>query len=321
MKILSPAFSFLVTLGLLAWLSRSKVAAAVLDRPNQRSLHSTPVPRIGGIGMAIGVATGWLLASPAMPLSILAGGCILFGLSLLDDVFGISVATRLGAHFLVAAGFVITAMPSATTPWLSVVLTLAVAWMTNLYNFMDGSDGLAGGMAVFGFGAYGLAALAGGDFSFAAINLSVAAAACAFLFFNFPPARVFMGDVGAIPLGYLAAVLDVTGWLRGNWPWWFGIAVFSPFIVDASYTLLKRLLRGAKVWQPHREHFYQRLVQSGWGHRKTAVAEYVLMALCSGAAIFGARQGQNLQLAVLGALALFYAGLVVALERYFPRHA
>jgi len=186
---------------------------------------------------------------------------------------------------------------------------------------MDGSDGLAGGMAVFGFGAYGLAALAGGDFSFAAINLSVAAAACAFLFFNFPPARVFMGDVGAIPLGYLAAVLDVTGWLRGNWPWWFGIAVFSPFIVDASYTLLKRLLRGAKVWQPHREHFYQRLVQSGWGHRKTAVAEYVLMALCSGAAIFGARQGQNLQLAVLGALALFYAGLVVALERYFPRHA
>ena len=201
------------------------------------------------------------------------------------------------------------------------IAAIATAWMINLYNFMDGSDGLAGGMAAVGFGSYGIAALTGGDFSFAAINLSVTAAALGFLVFNFPPAKVFMGDVGAIPLGYLAAVFDITGWLRGDWPVWFGIAVFSPFIVDASLTLLKRLLRGARVWQAHREHYYQRLVQSGWGHRKTALAEYVLMALCGGAAMFGVRQEQTLQLVVLAALILLYTGLVVALERYFSRHA
>jgi UDP-N-acetylmuramyl pentapeptide phosphotransferase/UDP-N-acetylglucosamine-1-phosphate transferase len=196
----------------------------------------------------------------------------------------------------------------------------ATAWMINLYNFMDGMDGLAGGMAVIGFGSYGIAALAGGDFSFAAINLSVATAALGFLVFNFPPARVFMGDAGAIPLGGLAAIFNITGFQRGDWPWWFGIMVFSPFIVDASLTLCKRLLRGEKVWQAHREHYYQRLVQSGWGHRKTTLAEYTLMLLCSILAIGGLRLEQHLQLAILGAVVSLYSGLAVVLERYFVEH-
>lgn len=277
MTILAPAFSFLVTLGLLAWLARSKIAAAVLDRPNQRSLHSTPVPRIGGMGMAAGVATGWLLVSPATPLAIVAGSCVLFGLALLDDVSGISVATRLGAHLLVAAGFVIAAMPAATPPWLSIVLTLAVAWMTNLYNFMDGSDGLAGGMTLSGFGFYAAAAWLAGYPMFALTSLSIASAAAAFLIFNFFPARIFMGDTGSIPIGFLAAAFGIFGWQEKIWPIWFPILVFSPFIVDASATLIKRVFRREKIWQAHREHYYQRLVRSGWGHRKTALTGYALM--------------------------------------------
>src|SRR5262249_53435950 len=154
--------------------------------------------------------------------------------------------------------------------WAVLAAGVATAWMINLYNFMDGSDGLAGGMAAIGFGCYGIAALAGGDYLCATINLVVAASALGFLCFNFSPARLFMGDVGSVSLGFLAAVLDVVGWLRGDWPVWFGIVVFSPFIVDATVTLFKRALRGARVWEAHREHYYQRLVQSGWGHRKTA---------------------------------------------------
>ena len=169
------------------------------------------------------------------------------------------------------------------------VLALATMWVTNLYNFMDGSDGLAGGMALFGFGAYALAAWLAGDAVFVVVAASIAAAAAAFLVFNFPPAKVFMGDAGSIPLGFLAAALGILGWRAGHWPLWFPVLVFSPFIIDASVTLARRLLRGERVWRAHRSHYYQRLVQLGWGHRNTALAEYALMAGCGAARALGAR--------------------------------
>jgi UDP-N-acetylmuramyl pentapeptide phosphotransferase/UDP-N-acetylglucosamine-1-phosphate transferase len=275
---------------------------------------------LGGVGIIAGVAAAWLYASPALDPLLLTALMLLIGVSLLDDFKNIGVAWRLLIH-VTSAGLAVIAMLRGSDWWVLTIAALATAWMINLYNFMDGADGLAGGMAVIGFGAYGGAALAGGDFSFAAVNLSVAAAALGFLLFNFPPARVFMGDVGAIPLGCLAAVLDIAGWQRGDWPWWFGLVIFSPFVVDASLTLARRLLRGAKVWQAHREHYYQRLVQSGWGHRKTAYAEYALMLACSGIAIVGMRQEVTAQAAVLAAVALIYAVFAVVLETYFSRHA
>src|SRR6476659_1011719 len=109
------------------------------------------------------------------------------------------------------------------------------------------------------------------------INFCVAAAAAAFLLFNFHPARIFMGDAGAIPLGFLAATLGVTGWINGLWPLWLPVLVFSPFIADASVTLAKRALRGEKIWQAHREHYYQRVVRAGFGHRNMALLGYILM--------------------------------------------
>ena len=209
----------------------------VLDHPNQRSLHAAPTPRLGGIGVVAGVAAAWAYAAPPLDPRLLIALALLVGISLLDDLRSVGVPWRLTLHFTGALLAMAALLYAAHGIWLTLAATLAAMWLINLYNFMDGSDGLAGGMALIGFGTYGAASLLGGDFSFAAINLSVAAAACAFLYFNFPPARVFMGDAGSVPLGCLAAVLDVTGWLRDNWPLWFGIAVFSPFIVDASLTL------------------------------------------------------------------------------------
>jgi len=149
--------------------------------------------------------------------------------------------------------------------------------MTNLYNFMDGSDGLAGGMAFFGFSIFGLATLMRGDYVQAMMNFSVGAAAVSFLYYNFNPAKVFMGDAGSIALGFLVAALGVLGWQKNVWPLWFPILVFSPFIVDASVTLVKRSLRGAKVTEAHREHYYQRVIQMGVSHRDLALFEYGLM--------------------------------------------
>ena len=315
-----PLLALLTSAVVIAFLVRTRLATLALDRPNQRSLHATPTPRLGGLGIAAGVVAGWSGVSLPFDTWPLAALGILTLVSLVDDLKTVAVPWRLTIH-LASAMIAMAALLYPTYGiWLTLAAALATAWMINLYNFMDGSDGLAGGMAVFGFGTYGVAALAGGDFSFSAMNLAIAAAALGFLPFNFAPAKVFMGDVGAIPLGYLAAVLGVAGWLRGDWPVWFGAVVFSPFIVDATVTLIKRTLRGARVWQAHREHYYQRLVQRGWGHRKTALAEYALMMLCSAIAIAIIRHG-TLQLFVVGALIVGYAGLIFALERSLRGHA
>jgi UDP-N-acetylmuramyl pentapeptide phosphotransferase/UDP-N-acetylglucosamine-1-phosphate transferase len=192
--------------------------------------------------------------------------------------------------------------------------------MTNLYNFMDGSDGLAGGMTVFGFGTYGIAAALGGDVGLAAFSACVAASAAGFLVFNFPPARIFMGDVGSIPLGFLAGALGALGWESDVWPLWFPFLVFAPFIVDASVTLARRLWRRERVWEAHRDHYYQRLVQMGWGHRRTALAEYALMAAGGSAALAAITAPPAAQAAMLVAATLAYVALVIAVERAWRNH-
>jgi UDP-N-acetylmuramyl pentapeptide phosphotransferase/UDP-N-acetylglucosamine-1-phosphate transferase len=172
--------------------------------------------------------------------------------------------------------------------------------MSNLYNFMDGSDGLAGGMTVIGFGYYGLFAFLAKEYDFAVINFSIAAAAMAFLLHNFYPARIFLGDVGAVPLGFLAAVLGILGWLENVWSIWLPLLVFSPFIMDSTVTLIKRLLRGKNIWQAHREHYYQRMVQSCLGHRNTALSGYALMLAVGGSAGWADKQDSTMPTWVMG---------------------
>jgi UDP-N-acetylmuramyl pentapeptide phosphotransferase/UDP-N-acetylglucosamine-1-phosphate transferase len=196
---------------------------------------------------------------------------------------------------------------------------LAIGWMTNLYNFMDGADGLAAGMAVVGFGTYALGAWTAGDTGFVLVNLSVAGAAAAFLVVNFPPARMFMGDAGSIPLGFLAAVLGLTGWELGLWPLWFPPVVFAPFVLDASVTLVRRALRGEKLWQAHRSHYYQRQVLLGWSHRQLAMFEYGLMMATALAALIAQRAEPLTQATILGALAVAYMGIGLSVDLHWRK--
>ena len=199
----APLISALVTPALTFILMTGKTGIIVRDIPNERSLHDKPVPRIGGIALMAGILSGWTLLMQFLAWWIVLPAAGLFALSLLDDMRSLPAGTRLIGHFLAALAAVTGAGVSLL--WLMPAL-LFIVWMTNLYNFMDGSDGLAGGMALFGFGSYGIAAWLGGNEMFAMLNFSIAAAALGFLFFNFHPARVFMGDAGSIPLGFLAAV-------------------------------------------------------------------------------------------------------------------
>jgi UDP-N-acetylmuramyl pentapeptide phosphotransferase/UDP-N-acetylglucosamine-1-phosphate transferase len=290
--------------------------AIVHDIPNERSLHDKPVPRVGGIALLTGVLAGWALLSPSWSWWLMSPMLGLFALSLLDDLRGLSARTRLIAH-LVAA---LVALHGAGIAMLWLLpLLLFSAWMTNLYNFMDGSDGLAGGMALFGFGSYGVGAWLSGDEGFALLSLSIAGASLGFLMFNFHPAKVFMGDAGSIPLGFLAALLGIHGWQQELWPLWFPLMVFSPFIVDATLTLFKRLRRGEKLSQAHRSHYYQRLVQMGWGHRNTALAEYALMLLMGVSALSALALPAGGQYAMLLLGAALYAAIAVLIDRRWHR--
>lgn len=318
---LPPVMTFFATLALLAYLMRSKVARAVLDHPNQRSLHATPVPRIGGVAMAAGVAIGWMLGSMPIALTIAIGACALLALSLLDDVLDLPVMARLGGHLLVAAWVTHLLVPTGSALWLVAGLTLAIAWMTNLYNFMDGSDGLAGGMALFGFGFYALAAWVAGSPDFAVASGVIAAAAMAFLIYNFHPARIFMGDAGSVPLGFLSGALGLAGWSGGLWPAWFPVLVFSPFVVDATATLVRRAMKKEKVWRAHREHYYQRLIQLGWGHRRTALAEYGLMIAAGASGLWAQSWDTTGQALFCFAWACVYIVLMWSTDRAWRRYS
>ena len=306
--------SFGVAALLVGWLARGPASRIALDEPNNRSLHVTAVPRSGGIGLLLGVAAGWVVAGANLPWAIWGAIALLAAVSLMDDLRGLSAAIRFGAHLLAAILAVTALLPLTASPGLMVVLILAIAWTCNLYNFMDGSDGLAGGMAVCGFSAYAIAAWLAGNTPFALLNLAVAAAAAGFLPHNFHPARIFLGDTGSVTLGFLAAVFGISGCLQRDWTWWFPLLVFSPFIVDASVTLLRRACAGAAVWRAHKDHYYQRLVQLGWGHRRTALAEYALMVACSAAALAGLGWTAAAQLALLLTAAVVYAVLIGAIQ-------
>ena len=271
----------------------------MLDHPNQRSLHKDPVPRSGGLAFVFVAFIGAILLALTAELTIslslywVAGGVFLLAvLGFLDDRSHVSAVVRLLAHFL-AAGILLMAgwtpdvllLPGVEVPLNSIfamVFTVGfVVWMINLYNFMDGMDGFAGGMAIVGFSTLAVLGFSGGDTDFTLMNLLVVAAVGGFLIWNFPPAKIFMGDAGSAVLGYMAAVMSLWGTNRGLFPFWVALLIFSPFIVDASWTLLIRIFRGKKVWQAHKEHLYQRLVQVGWGHRKTVITAYVLMLCCA----------------------------------------
>lgn len=252
---------------------RAMIAARKLEAPNERSMHSVPVPV--GAGLAI-VATavilwpvwqGGLLDRPQTVLLACFAG--LGALSWLDDRHTLSPAVRLGAHAFAVTACLLALPESARVlpaafPLLAerILTALAWLWFINLFNFMDGIDGLAGSEAVAVTAGYlAFLATAGLDGPLAELALITAAATIGYLLWNWPPAKVFMGDAGSVPLGFLLGWLMLDLALRGHW----AAALILPlyFAADATLTLLARLRRGAKPWQAHREHFYQRAVLAG----------------------------------------------------------
>jgi UDP-GlcNAc:undecaprenyl-phosphate/decaprenyl-phosphate GlcNAc-1-phosphate transferase len=311
--ILSFAVAFALLRVLLA-----RFARVALDHPNARSLHEKAVPRTGGIAVLAGalVSAPFLYASLWLALLL---ALFLAAVSFADDIRGLPTLLRLVLHLGAASVFSLYLLLPMNGVAVALVV-IAMAWITNLFNFMDGSDGLAGGMALIGFSVYALAAEAAGNPAIVALSVALAGAAAAFLVFNFHPARVFLGDVGSVPLGFLAAALGLAGWSDDAWPLWFPLLVFGVFVGDATLTLLKRLARHERVWHAHREHYYQRLVRLGAGHRGTAATAYILMAICGGAALYARNQSGAVQLVVVGLAVILLSCVVVWIDVRWARH-
>ncbi len=301
-----------VAVAVIVVLARSSLVNVLVDHPNARSLHHTPTPRLGGLGVMAGAlpVAAWL-AGDRHGVA-LACALALGLLSAVDDWRSLPIGVRLPAH-LAAAIVAVLAMPIPGIAT-AVGLVLAIVWMTNLFNFMDGADALAGSMAAIGFGAMAVAALSAGDVALATTCAALASASAGFLAFNFPPARIFLGDAGAVPLGFLAGALGAQGALSGAWPGWFPLLVFSPFIVDATVTIARRLARGERVWIAHRDHYYQRLVLSGWTARRLALAESLLMLAAAVSALASLSAGEMLRCGILAGWSILYGILVAAIE-------
>jgi len=311
----APMIAALFTLLITTILLFSKIGKEIQDIPNQRSLHNAPIPRIGGIGIMAGVLTAWALMLTSLAWWVVFPLLALIAVSLLDDKRGVPVRKRLLVHGLAALVLVIGSGLATQNILLALLALPCVVWMTNLYNFMDGSDGLAGGMTFFGFTMYGLAALMHGDDTQGMLNFSIGAAALGFLYYNLHPAKVFMGDAGSIPLGFLAAAMGLWGWEQGHWPGWFPLLVFFPFVADATVTLVKRMLRRVKITEAHREHYYQRLVQIGWGHRNVALFAFALMFSSGISALWGIGHSSLEVLFLFLAWTAIYTVLMMTLDR------
>ncbi len=274
--------------GIASWLLVGRVRAALLrhqllDHPNPRSSHTQATPRGGGIAILAVVLPAWLLLSLLVPPQnetarwlVPAGALVLAAISFVDDLRSLPQWIR----FLVQAitvGVAVQLLPGPVVqgllwPWLDTVAAAIIwLWFINLFNFMDGIDGIAGVEAIgIGVGIYAIGAVFLPLAAEHAQGLAIAAAMAGFLVWNWHPARIFLGDVGSIPLGFLLGWLLLNLAASGLWQ----AALILPlyYLADATLTLLRRLLRGAVIWQAHREHCYQLAIQRGRTHSAVAGA-------------------------------------------------
>jgi UDP-N-acetylmuramyl pentapeptide phosphotransferase/UDP-N-acetylglucosamine-1-phosphate transferase len=305
---------------------------SLLDRPNERSAHVTPTPRLGGIGIMVAFFASAVYVAIARDgrwqtaLLVLATGAISV-VGLVDDLRPLPARVRFAAQLVAATAVVAASGPRLTEAWTLLPLpawiaaplsVLWIVWLTNLYNFMDGIDGIAGGQAVIAGASIGAAAFAVGAQAEGALALAAAAAAAGFLTLNFPPARIFMGDVGSTALGFFFASLPFLPSSRAAVPVEVVGLALALFVLDATWTVIRRMARGERFFQAHRTHWYQRPLAQGVSHRSITLAVFPGMVAMGAAAVAYVKVASVVRaVLVVSAVGLFaaYASLVLQLER------
>ena len=290
--------AFLFTGALVPLLARFAAGRNLLDVPNLRSSHEIPTPRLGGVAIILGSWVGALMLGPGDAAPLLTAATLIGAVGLLDDLGDLHFGIKAVAQTLAAAALIFFHAPPllSEAPGLLklLVFVVGVFWivaLTNAFNFMDGIDGIIGGVALVNVAF--LAALAvptaGG------VLPALAGAVAGFLIWNINPASIFLGDSGSYFLGFflaataLYAPLPGTGW---NPVLFFaGILVFAPLLFDTAYTLVRRFVAGKNVFSAHREHVYQRITPTTGLHRRTSNLYYGASAIAGLAALLVAGGG------------------------------
>lgn len=256
----------------------ARLGQFALDVPNHRSLHDTPVPRTGGWGIWLGVFVALLISPISFNGGVVIAFASLLAVSVTDDLRSLSARVRFAVQ-LFAVSCLLVSLTSDLTWWLMPLLVVSGVWVVNLYNFMDGMDGFAAGMTVIGFTSLAIICGFGGHWDLAGVCILVAAGTLVFLYYNWPVARIFMGDAGSTSLGLAAFAVSVYGWGRGAFHPVVPLVIFSPFWLDATLTLLRRFFAGERWWEAHRQHAYQRLALK-FGVKRALLGELCVM-LCT----------------------------------------
>ncbi|MEM1153283.1 MAG: glycosyltransferase family 4 protein [Pseudomonadota bacterium] len=259
----------------------------MLDSPNARSAHQNPTPHGGGAPMYLAFLIGLLVAhaylSPLsanyLLLAAIAMGMMVLGI--IDDLRPLPVQLRFSAYGLCCLATVVMLLPAAAgfTVWhaiLVVAIAFTMLWVVNLYNFMDGIDGLAASQALLASAVVAYLSVLYGHTQYALFCLLIAASQLGFLVWNWPRASLFMGDAGSVPTGYLFAALALLGAIQGGPGVACWLILLAVFVTDASWTLIWRLLSGQTITQAHRLHAYQRLSRY-WGSHRNVVLAFVVV--------------------------------------------
>lgn len=336
--------SVVVTAGVVAWTATHFLVGAlqrrrIVDLPNRRSSHDRPTPRGGGLGLlagflaALGLAALWSANYRVLEPTFLVALALVAGVGWLDDLKGgVSSLLRLSVQ-VVAAGLVLAGYgPLAELPLPApgdVGLGLAgwaigLVWIVavvNLTNFLDGIDGFAAGQGLLAATGLAVAGFFLGSPRLLASGLALAGACAGFLPHNWQPARIFLGDVGSSSLGFVLATAawtaggDLPAGMRSELVFLTALLMWL-FLADGSFTLARRALGGERVWRPHREHLYQRLVRVGWSHATTARRLLVVAAGPAALAVVGVvTRFPPFEWLALGVAALAFVSLVVAVAR------
>lgn len=312
-KIIFGAAAFLLAFYGVKSFRRWTLQKGIFDVPNERSSHHTPVPRGGGLIIVLVTVTVFLLYQNVTGSEIFwafyIGAILIAGISWIDDLYSISVGWRFLVHSLAAALAVwglgcpeqiylplLGAVYLGKAAW--IVWFLWIVWLINAYNFMDGIDGIAGIQAVSASLGWVLIAYFLGYDQTQMLSVLIFAASLGFLIHNWQPANIFMGDVGSAFLGYTFAVLPLTAYRQNPANEGFllliGLFLVWLFVFDSVLTVVRRFVRGEKIWQPHRQHLYQKLVIKGFSHKFVSV--------------------------LYGILSTFIIGLTIVFLFYFQKH-
>jgi Fuc2NAc and GlcNAc transferase len=253
--------------------------------PGKRRSHTQPTPRGGGIGIVAAIllagVPAWGVLDPAAawiePAVFAAAVLAVALIGWRDDHAPLSVLPRLAVHalaaLLVGAAVLVHGGWFGTIGWVALVpLAIVLVGSINAHNFMDGIDGILGQQGLFVLLGYGLLATSAGHAGLAALAFAAAAGCLGFLLFNFPPARIFMGDVGSGALGLAIGAVAVFLVHRNPTLLWACVILPSAFLVDSGLTLARRMAAGQRWYAPHRQHLYQWLVRVNWSHARTDVA-------------------------------------------------